>query len=215
MVASTLNRSPLQFVAIAAAGLLSELLSGCTASATRQPAAVPAKQRAHIGEPCAALKEQHVGAVPVGILLELADVVEPVGVPIKDWLATHSVEVHHLARISVPMTGSTPVAGPFGTCLDRTCSESEDATVQVTVTKIPADTSAPVELQLDFTSGNGRPRRLWVRTADQEPVLESLATPPEQTLVITPYYLFDPRQHSLELLTQCAYSRTSKTTASQ
>ena len=215
MVASALNRSPLQFVAIAAVSLLSQLSIGCTASATRQPAAVPDKQRAHIGEPCAALKEQHVGAVPVGILLEVADVVEPVGSPIKDWLATHSVEVHHVARISVPMTANTPVSGPFGTCLDRTCSEAEDTTVQVTVTKIPTDASAPVELQLDFTSGNGRPRRLSVRTGDQEPVLESLTTPPEQALVITPYYLFDPRQHSLELLTQCATSRTSKATASQ
>jgi len=215
MVASTSNGFPNRFVSAVAVTLLAELSTGCTARAAREPAAVPEKQRAYIAEPCAALKEQQPGAVPVGILLEVADVVEPIGVPIKGWLATHSVEVHHLARISVPVTASTPVSGPFGTCLDRTCSQAEDATVQVTVIKIPTDASAPVELELDFTSGNGRPRRLSVEAADQEPVFKSLATPPEQAVVITPYYLFEPRQRSLELLAQCASSRVSKATASR
>ncbi|MET0793664.1 MAG: hypothetical protein ABW061_19245 [Polyangiaceae bacterium] len=150
------------------------------------------------------MKERTSTAAPIEVLLEVADVVEPIGTPVKDWLSTHPVEVHHVVRISVPMTTKTPVQGPFGTCLDRVCSKAEDATIEVNVTAVPADQSAVVELQLNFKSGNGQSRPLSVKTTDQEPVLASLTTRPEQTVVITPYYLFEPKQQSLGLLLQCA-----------
>lgn len=200
-------------IASIAAVALFKLLIGCTVSASGQPARVAEKQRAYIAGSCAALKEQASGAVPVGILLEVADVVEPIGVPIKDWLSGHSVQVHHVAKISVPMTANTPVHGPFGTCLDHTCSEAEDATLEVIVTRAPTDASTPVELQLNLTSGNRQPRRLSVKTTDQEPVVASMTTPPEQTVVITPYYLFESKQRGLALLIQCA-SQTPRATGS-
>ena len=209
MVASRL--SPISIVSIAAVIVLSELSIGCTGSAMGQSSRVPEKQRAYIASSCATLKEQTSTAAPVGMLLEVADVVEPIGAPVKDWLSTHSVEVHHVARISVPMTVNTPVQSPFGTCLDRACSKAEDATLEVIVTTAPTDHSAAVELQLNFKLGNGQPRSLSVKTTDQESVLASLTTPPEQTVVITPYYLFEPKQHSLALLMECA-SRTPKAT---
>ncbi len=197
-------RFPRRIGALEFAIVLSELLGGCTGSAVKEAARAPEQQRAYIAGSCAALKERASGAVPVGILLEVADVVEPIGVPIKDWLSAHSVEVHHVAKISVPMITSTPVYGPFGTCLDRTCSEAEDAAVEVIVTRAPTDASAALELQLNFSSGNRQPRGVSLVTTDQEPVLASITTPPEQTVVITPYYLFESKQHSLGLLAQCA-----------
>ncbi len=197
--------------AIGFVSVLSELLSGCTSSAPNEPARAPEAPRAYIAGACPALKEQIPGKVPIGILLEVADVVEPLGVPVKAWLSAHSVEVHHVAKISVPMTTNTPVHGPFGSCSDRSCSKTEDTTLEVIVTRAPTDASAPVELQLNFSSGN-QPRHLSVKTADQDPVVASLAAP-EQTLVITPYYLFESRQQSLALLIQCA-SRTPQVTGS-
>jgi hypothetical protein len=212
MVASRLNH--LSITSISSAIMVSELLIGCAGSATGEsPPRVPEKQRAYIAGSCAELKEQTSTAAPVGMLLEVADVVEPIRAPVKDWLSTHPVEVHHVAKISVPMTPNTPVQGPFGTCLDRACSKAEDATLEVIVISAPADHSAPVELQLNFKSANGQSRPLSVKTTDQEPVLASLTAPPEQTVVITPYYLFEPKQHSMGLLMQCA-SRTPKATGS-
>lgn len=140
---------------------------------------------------------------------------EQIGVPVKDWLATHPVEVHHVARLSVPMTVGTAVRGPFGTCLDRACADAQPTTLDVTVTKVPSSMSAHVELQLDFVSTSGGPRRLSVTLADQEPLVRSLEGAPEQTVVITPYYLVEPKQRSLDLLLQCASSRATKAADSQ
>ena len=183
--------------------LLSALFIGCTTGATSKPVNTPGEQRAYIAKSCAALKERNQRAVPLGIFLEVADLTEPIAAPVKDWLAVHSVSTHHLAGLVVPMTANTPVRGPYGICLERTCVKHEDGTLDVVGLSLPADGSAAVELQLDFTFANGRPRRLSVKTTDQEPILASLTTRPEQTLVITPYYLFEPRHQSLKLLAQC------------
>jgi hypothetical protein len=210
MFVTPLDIFSVRSASVAAVILFSGLSTGCTASATRQPVSVPEKQRAYIAEPCATLKQQGAEAVPVGMVLEVADVAEPLGVPVKDWLAAHSIEVHHVAKISVPMTVGAVVRSPFGACLDRTCSEAEDGALEVTVAKVPTDVSKQVELQLDFTSKSGGPRRLSVKATNQEPVLEALAGPSDQTVVITPYYLFEPKQHSLDLLLQCASSGKGK-----
>lgn len=182
--------------------LLAELIIGCASTAS-QPLAAPQEQRAYIARSCAALKERTSRAAPAWIFLEVADITEPIAEPIKEWLAVHPVQTHHLAGLAVPMTANTPVRGPYGICLDNTCERHEDGILDVVATALPTEASAAVELQLDFTFGNGQPRRLLVKTTNQEPVLASLTTQPKQTLVITPYYLFEPRYHSAELLAQC------------
>ena len=85
----------------------------------------------------------------------------------------------------------------------KAAARAEDASLQVSVSQAPTDASTPVELQLSFRSGDRQPRRLSVTTTDQEPVLASLTTP-QQTVVITPYYLFEPKQESMGKLLQCA-----------
>ena len=182
--------------------LLSKLFIGC-ASATSKSVEAPQEQRAYIARSCAALKEPTSRAAPVGIVLEVADIEEPIAAPIKDWLAVHSVQTHHLAELALPMAVNTPVRGPYGICLERTCTSQQDGTIDVVALRLPADALAAVELQLDFTFGNGQPRRLSVKATNQEPILASFTTRPKLTLVITPYYLFEPRQRSLKLLAQC------------
>jgi hypothetical protein len=184
--------------------LFSGLSSGCAESVGEQPARAPERPLAYIAQPCATLKEQPPTATPVEIFFEVADIVQPAGAPMKDWLATHPVEVHHVAKFSIPVTANTPIQVPFGTCLDQTCSKTEDATLVVNLSRAPTDASAPVELELNLSTENGPPRQLSVKTTDQEPVRASLTTPPEQTVVVMPYYLFGSKSHGLQLLVQCA-----------
>ncbi len=204
MVVSELTSLVRWIVCTAFTVLLPALPTGCAGNTMRQPERAAEAPRAYIAIPCATLKEQGAKAVPVGILLEVADVVEPIGAPIKGWLSAHQVEVHHVAKVFVPLTENAPVQGPFGTCLDPSCSEAQDATLEVIVTSAPRNASAPVELQLSVVPENGEARQISVATTDQEPVLVSLTTSPTQTLVITPYYLYEPKQRSLGLLIQCA-----------
>jgi len=188
---------------IAPAILFSQLSTGCASKATNEPARPPAAQRAYIARPCPAMKEQPAEAIPVGVLLEVADVTEPTGVPLKDWLAAHPVQVHHVAKLLLPAAINVPTQSPFGTCLDRACSQSEDATLEVTIKTAPTAASAQVELALNVSSDHRPPRRLSIKTGDQEPVSASL-TAPEQTVIITPYYLYEPKQESMGKLLQCA-----------
>lgn len=201
---NSLNRFMRRAAAMAPVILISELALGCAGSTRNQAAYTPVEQRAYIARTCAALKKQAPGAVPVGILLEVADVVEPIGAPIKDWLSIHPVQVHHVAQILVPIAESTPVHGPFGTCLEPNCLKAEDATLEVIVMHPPTAASAPVELQLNLTSGDRQPRGILVKTTDQEPILASLSTAPKQTIIVTPYYLFESSKRGLTLLLQCA-----------
>lgn len=194
---------------IASLLLLSGLSAGCAETATEEPARAPKSEPIYLARPCAPMKEQPPAAVPVGMILEVADVLEPVGKPIKDWLSKHPVQTHHVAKISLETMTGTTVPGPFGTCSDPDCSTSEDTSLEVTVTKAPTEASAPVELQLILTMKDGQKRSLSIKTTDQEPILASFATPPEQTVVVTPYYLYDPKQHSMGLLLECA-SRTPR-----
>lgn len=201
-----------RIASIAPTVLLSQLAAPCAANAMNEPARTPAAQRAYIAGSCPAMRKQPPQAVPVGVLLEVADVVEPTGVPLRDWLAAHPVEVHHVAKISLPVATNVPTQSPFGTCLDRTCSQNEDATLEVVVIKAPASASEPLELQLNVSSGSRPPRHLSVKTTDQEPVLASLSVP-DQTVVVTAYYLFEPRQQSMGKFLQCA-SQSPRVTAS-
>jgi len=201
------SNSSINFVAriglIAPVILFSQLSTGCAANATSKPAQSPTAERVYIAGACPAMKEQPAEAIPVGILLEVADVAEPTGIPLKDWLAAHPVETHHIAKISLPAATNVPAQSPFGTCLDRACSQNEDATLEVVVKTAPTAATTPVELELTFSAGHRPPRRLSIKTGDQEPVSGSLTTP-EQTVIVTPYYLFEPKQESMGKLLHCA-----------
>lgn len=182
---------------------LSGFLFGCGASAKNESAQASIDHRAFVGQTCEALKDQPLPSTPVGILLEVADVEGKLGAPLTEWLATHPVPAHSVAGLSVPMNEKLSVSGPFGACWDEGCVNREDGTLQVRAVSLPTEPSATVELQLEVVIPSAPPRTFTVKTANQEPVLIELTTPPKQTLVITPYYLFEPKKHSLKLLAQC------------
>ncbi|HYQ46311.1 MAG TPA: hypothetical protein VER11_30285 [Polyangiaceae bacterium] len=192
-----------RLTALALVTVLSEMALGC-ARAANQPASTPDEQRVLIARPCASARAQSSRGVPVGLVLEVANVAEPIGAPIKGWLAAHPVRIHGVARLVLQLPANTPAQGPFGICSEPACATSEDATLEVSVTGAPTDAAGPVELQLTITSANGSSRRLSVKTTDQEPAGVSVTTAPKQALVVTPYYLFEPREQSLEQLMQCA-----------
>lgn len=181
---------------------LSALGSGC-ASATNEPARVPGEREGYIARPCTPLKAQASRGVPIALALEVADVEEAIGTPIKEWLAVHPVQLHSVAKFILPLTSTTPADGDSNNCSGRACGKSVDGTLEVSVGSAPLVPSAPVELQL-VLSANGETRRLTVSTTDQEPVLVPFTTVQKRTLVLMPYYLFEPKQQSLDVLFQCA-----------
>jgi hypothetical protein len=187
----------------ASAVALIALASGC-AGATNEPARAPDERSGYIARACPQLKEQSSRGVPAEISLEVADLDEPIGTPIKDWLAAHPVRLNSVAKFILPLMPLRPGQVSSDPCLERACGESVDGTLRVSVTTVPSSASAVVELQLERTLLDGTTRRLSVKTVDQHPVLASFTTTPKQTLVVTPYYLFAPRQQSMELLFQCA-----------
>lgn len=192
---------------VASCVLLSAMSAGCGGTAIEAPARAPKPEPVYIARPCAAMREQPIAAVPVGMILEVANVLEPVGKPAKDWLATHPVDARAVAKISLSTMAGTSAPSPFGLCSNRDCSETQDGSLGVTVSKAPADASAPIELLFALTTPNGDNRSLSLKTTDQEPVTASLAASPAQTIVVTPYYLYEPTQHGMQLLLNCA-SRT-------
>jgi hypothetical protein len=191
---------------VALSGILS---SGCGASATNDPVKEPQGRSAYVAQPCTPLKVQSGQDVLDSVHLEVADVDVQIGAPPKEWLTMHAVPAHSVSWLSLPMKDVSPVSGPFSVCLDDLCAKREDGTLNVSVISFPTDSSAVVELKLEIDIPNFPPRIITVKTNNQEPVLAKLTTLPEQTLVITPYYLFEPKKHSLELLAQCV-SRTTK-----
>jgi len=138
--------------------------------------------------------------------LEVADVEEALGTPTKDWLAVHPVRLHSVAKFILPLTPTATADDPSGDCRERACGKSVDGTLEASVTSAPAAAFAPVELHLARTLADGVTHRLSVKTTDQEPILASFMTAPEQNLVLVPYFLFEPKQQSMELLLQCAAS---------
>lgn len=182
---------------------LAGLASGC-GSAPSEPARAPDEHSGHIAGPCAPLKEQGSRGVPVAIVLEVADVEDAIGTPIKDWLAVHPVRLHSVAKFILPLKPTTPPDGSSNDCQGRACGKSVDGTLEVSVTGVPTAASEPVQLHLARTLADGATRRLSVKTTDQEPVLASFTTVPKQTFVLMPYYLFEPKQQSMDLLLQCA-----------
>ncbi len=139
------------------------------------------------------------------MFVEVASVLSPLDSSLRERLAA-PVEVDRVAGVLLEL--GKPTSGPWSTCAAPACStEREDALI-VSIRNPPADPSAPVELEL--TLGKDSPKHATIRTGSQEPALAVLSEPPARgSVVVTPYYLFEPKDESLQLLQQCKSQRAS------
>jgi hypothetical protein len=59
-----------------------------------------------------------------------------------------------------------------------------------------------------------KPQRAVVQTMNQEPaVAKFTGAPPWETIVVTPYYLFEPKQESLRILHACTANHSTTASA--
>lgn len=100
-------------LAITTALGFSELASAC-ASVTSEPSRRPDERSGCIARPCPPLKEQRSQGGPIALVLEVADVEEAIGSPIKDWLALHPIRLRSAAKFILPLMGDGSGRSPFG-----------------------------------------------------------------------------------------------------
>ena len=140
------------------------------------------------------------------MFVEVASVSSPLDSPLRERLAA-PVEVDQVAGVLVDV--GKPASGPWSTCADPSCATAREDTLTVNLRNLPADPSAPVELELEL--GKASPKRATIRTGSQEPALAVLSEPPARgAVVVTPYYLFEPKEESLKLLQQCRSQRAAE-----
>lgn len=187
-------------------------LSGCGTRARQPAATVPSAQVVYAGRPCAPLRIQSEPSAPIAVFLEVVDVEGEVGSPATAWLAAHAVSAHSVSGLYLPMTAAAEVSSPFGVCLDGLCSKRRDGALRIVGSAgRPANASEPVSLELDVPASDGTSRQFSVKAGDQDPVVIASATPAKQTLVITAYYLYAPRERSLSLLAGCVANAPKST----
>lgn len=170
---------------------LSGLTQGCGHGHT--PSAATASQqpdhdsRVTIARSCAALKQRASGSPPAAVFVEVAHVRAPVSAPLREHLA-EPVSVSHVAGIM--LEPDRPASSPWG------------AAPQTLTVRWHEASSAPSELELEIDSDPSS--RTTVRLDDQEPTLATRLQPGhEGAIVVTPYYLFAPKEESLQLLQRC------------
>ncbi|HMI87736.1 MAG TPA: hypothetical protein VK550_26800 [Polyangiaceae bacterium] len=157
--------------------------------------------RALIARPCVPLQQKAVTGAPVAMLVQVASISSPIEQPLRPWLDHHAVETHNLAGILVEQ--GTPAIAPWGECVDAGCSALREAKLRVHVQSLPANSSAPAVLEVEIESPNAAPKRAIVQAGNQAPTLADLTSAAGESIVVTPYYLFDPKKDSLDLLHAC------------
>lgn len=194
----------LGFTTVLAAALFTGAL-GCGGGAAIQPAQAPVKQSVLIARSCEGLKEQASKGAPVAVFVEIADVLSPLDSSLRERLAA-PVEVDQVAGVLIDI--GKPTSGPWNMCVDAACAIERKDTLSVRMNDLPTDPSAPMELELEL--GKDSPKRATIRTGSQEPALAVFSEAPGRgAVVVTPYYLFEPKDESLRLLQKCKSQRDS------
>ena len=185
---------------------------GCGTTQQDQPARPPIQApRAFIARPCQPLQQKAATGAPVAMLVQVASVSSPMEQPLRSWLASHAVDAHNVAGVLVEQGAAA--SSPWGECLNAACSENREARLTMRVQSLPANGSAPTVLEIEIASPDGAARRAVVQAGNQEPTLANLSGVSGESIVVTPYYLFDPKKESLALLHQCT-SRDAQRPAS-
>lgn len=203
MVACIL-RPQFQLAAILVASFVGGTV-GCSASTSLGPEPNPPGS-VLIGGPCNALKNRESEMGPVALFVEIARV--QIEAPIPERLATSTVVAAQIA--GVQLEPGEPARAPWRTCLDQRCTTEREATLTLRILGLPTDPSVPLSLEVKVESGSEPPQLANVRTRNQESALVNLSrSPAGETFIITPYYLFAPKQKSMETLMQCRAAQNS------
>lgn len=188
---------------------------GCGTTQHDQPPARAPMQAppAFIARPCQPLQQKAAAGAPVALLVQVASVSSPMQQPLRSWLADHAVEAHNVAGVLVEPSATG--TSPWGECVDAACSENREARLTMRVQNLPADGSAPAVLEIEIASPGSAARRAVVQAGNQEPTLANLSGVAGESIVVTPYYLFDPKKESLALLHQCTSRDAQRPAASR
>jgi hypothetical protein len=136
------------------------------------------------------------------VFVEVADVTSKVEQPLEEWLATHPVEVRQVAHVMVPTEQGKQSAAPWQ-CSDPNCPRNGATELMVSVSSLPSDSVTPISLQLTFSGDDGSSVST-VTTGNQTPAVVKPAAPPgSSTVIVTPYYLFAPKDQSVKDLMGC------------
>ncbi|MGC4067971.1 MAG: hypothetical protein QM784_25640 [Polyangiaceae bacterium] len=183
---------------------ISALTFGCSGAAAVNTQARSPESRVLIARACPALKEPPPSTQLVSMFVEVADVSSIVEEPLDTWLATHPVEVSQVAHVMVPMELGKQVTAPWRDCRDPECPTETRAQLTVSASTLPGNVVTPVTLQLTFTDGREGRSVAVVTTGNQTPAVAKPTVPRgSSTVVVTPYYLFAPKDQSVEDLMQC------------
>lgn len=155
---------------------------GAAGASPAAPRAAAAAEMVRIAAPCDGLE---TGAAPVALFVEVVEV--------RSKPASLSrVSRDQVSRLAgVLIDGSGPVTVPGG--------EERESPWTVRALRLPASSGDPVELELRSSDDPAGPA-LWSTTNQ---AAKELSYPGGRSVVVTPYYLFEPRQESLETLRQC------------
>lgn len=182
---------------------------GCTGVAASQHEPTTANRSVLIARPCDALKVTDPERAPIGIFVEVANVISPMVPPLRDGWSADRVEADQVAGILLEL--NEPRNAPWRTCLNEACTLEQEGVLTVRIVNLPTNPSEPVSLEVELRAEGALARRAMVRTVNQEPAVAEL-TPPVETggVVVTPYYLFEPKQESLQSLMQCKSERHAR-----
>jgi hypothetical protein len=67
---------------------------------------------------------------------------------------------------------------------------------------------------VEIAPPDGPPRRAVIQAGNQEPTLANVSGIAGESIIVTPYYLFDPKNESLALLHQCSSRDAERPAAS-
>lgn len=198
-------RSPFRLMPGLAASFIG-LTVGCGSGAATRREPTTADRSVLIGRPCDALKVTASDRVPVGMFVEVASVISPNQPPRRERLIARDVEAGQVA--GVLLETSEARSAPWRTCLNQACTLEQEGILTVRIVSLPTNPSEPVTLEVELGAEDALAERAMVRTGNQETVVAELAPPLEQgAVVVTPYYLFEPKQDSLQSLMQCKSER--------
>jgi hypothetical protein len=135
------------------------------------------------------------------MIVQVASVSSPVEQPLRTWLARHAVDAHNIAGVLVEQ--GKPASTGWGQCTDVTCTAQRDAQLTVRVPTLPADASAVAVLDMEITAPQIPPHRAVVHANDQTPTVAALSSVEGESIIVTPYFLFEPKKESMRIMGRC------------
>lgn len=195
------ERGGCRYRPFAGAAIVGVVFAGCASPSPAKPITpATAAPRAFIARPCKALQQKARGT-PVGMIVQVASISSPVEQPLRTWLASPAVDAHNIAGVLVEQ--GKPASTGWGQCTDATCSAQRDARLTVRVPTLPTDASEVAVLEMEITAPQIPAHRAVVQAKDQTPTVAALSSVAGESIIVTPYFLFDPKKESMKLLGQC------------